>query len=239
MSENLMTIVSGYWKIVNKHGDKFIDWFKNTVNINCPYVFFGDDESIELIKRYRNINYPTHYIKLSITEFYTYKFYENIVTHPIHCPSKELNIVWNEKIFLLHIAKELNPFNTQWFCWCDAGIFMYRCNYPPHESFPNIDKMNLLKMNMINVSTSDNKYFEPEKLSSYYHYISGTYILHIDFIDHYKNIYKDYVDKFLSKNDNIYTDQVIHTLIYHNYPELFNFMYKDQHGYGKCIDLMY
>ena len=33
-----LTCVSGYWEIKNKHGDKFNDWFHNTVQIKCPYV---------------------------------------------------------------------------------------------------------------------------------------------------------------------------------------------------------
>ena len=47
----MCTIVSGYWVIDNKHKkEDFIDWFNNTLKINCPYVFFGDETSLNIIK---------------------------------------------------------------------------------------------------------------------------------------------------------------------------------------------
>ena len=56
INQSRLTCVSGYWKIKNKHGNKFDNWFKNTLKINCPYVFFGDKESIALIKNIE-VNY--------------------------------------------------------------------------------------------------------------------------------------------------------------------------------------
>ena len=57
----MLTCVSGYWIIKNKHGDMFNKWFNNTLKINCPYVFFSDKETIEVIKNYRQ-DLPTYYI---------------------------------------------------------------------------------------------------------------------------------------------------------------------------------
>ena len=95
-----LTIVSGYWKVTNKHDNKFQDWFDKTLKINCPYIFFGNEESINMVKEHR-ANLPTHYVKCEITDFYTYKYIDEVETHPIHCPSKELNLIWNEKMFLM------------------------------------------------------------------------------------------------------------------------------------------
>ncbi len=100
-----MTCVSGYWNVTNKHGNKFDKWFNNTLQINCPYVFFSDVKTIEIIKKYRK-NLPTFYIECNISDFITYKYKDRMITHPIHCPSIELNLIWNEKIFL--IKKHLN-----------------------------------------------------------------------------------------------------------------------------------
>ena len=33
--ESKLTCVSGYWKIKNKHGDQFNEWFKNTLKIKA------------------------------------------------------------------------------------------------------------------------------------------------------------------------------------------------------------
>jgi hypothetical protein len=58
---NNLTIVSGFWKVVNKHDNKFDNWFSKTLKINCPYIFFGNEESINIVKKHRK-SLPTHYI---------------------------------------------------------------------------------------------------------------------------------------------------------------------------------
>ena len=118
-----LTCVSGYWKIKNKHDNKYEDRFKNTLKISLPYIFFGDKESIELVKKYRG-NLPTYFIELNIKEFITYKYKGNMITHPIHCPSIELNLIWNEKIFLIQRSVKINPFLSEFFMWINAGILL-------------------------------------------------------------------------------------------------------------------
>ena len=60
-----LTCVSAYFPVKNKHDDKYIEWFKNTLSINCPYVFFTTKNNIELIERFRK-DLPTYYIETEI-----------------------------------------------------------------------------------------------------------------------------------------------------------------------------
>ena len=231
-----MTIVSGYWIVDNKHGDsKYKKWFANTLNINCPYVFFGDKNTIEIMKKYRK-NFPTYYVECDVKDFYTYKYLDSFMIDKVHNPSKELNCIWNEKIFLIQKAKNINPFKSSFFTWVDAGICNYRDKPPPSEPFPNINKLKDLPINKFIFTSSDNKNFERKRVGSYYHHISGTFCMSLGFIDGICEIYKKYLDVFVPRKDNIYTDQVIYTLIYKDRPDLF---YKIGHGYGKIIDLLY
>jgi hypothetical protein len=85
-----------------------MEWFENSLQINCPYVFFGNKETIEIVKQYRK-SLPTFYIEYDIQDFVTNKYKHKMLTHPIHCPSVELNMIWNEKIFLIQKAFKLNP----------------------------------------------------------------------------------------------------------------------------------
>ena len=78
-----LTCVSGYWKVHNKHDNKFDKWFQHSLQINCPYVFFGDKETIEMIKKYRN-GLPTFYIECNIQDFVTYKYKNHIGPHTIN-----------------------------------------------------------------------------------------------------------------------------------------------------------
>lgn len=197
LKNNDLTIVSGYWIVKNKHGNKFVEkWFKNTLKINCPYVFFGDRETIEIIKPFRT-GFQTYYIELNINDFKTHKYYDMIGTHPVHCVTKELNMIWNEKIYLVHRASEVNPFNTNYFAWADAGLCVYRNKAPPCKIFPNEDKLCTLPLDKFIFCSSDDSKFNHVAIGGYYHYVSGTYVMHRSMIEKFTEIWTKYLDKYL------------------------------------------
>ena len=70
-----ITCVTGYWNIKNKHGNKFEDWFENTLAVNNPYIIFSDKEGIESMKKYRN-DLPTHYIEMDIDDIIDFSSFE-------------------------------------------------------------------------------------------------------------------------------------------------------------------
>ena len=234
--ESSLTCVSGYWKICNKHGNEYEKWFENTLKINCPYIFFCDKETVKFIQKYR-INLPTYYIELNIEDFISYKFKDQMITDPIHCPSIELNLIWNEKIFMIQHALKVNPFNSEYFCWIDAGICVYRDLTCPTTIFPDINKLNKLPKDKI-IYSSSNDYDETKFVKCNYHsfqHVSGTsYILHKNIIDKVVKLYSEYL-KLIDKDD-IWTDQVILTTMYKNNKELF---YKYSDGYGAIIPNLY
>jgi hypothetical protein len=226
-----LTCVSCYFPIKNKHNDKYLDWFKNTLSINCPYVFFTN--RIDIIKEFRK-DLPTYYIECEIEDFYTYKYKDKIKTDHCHCPSVELNLIWNEKIFMIQKAYEINPFHSNWFKWIDAGLCTYRNISPPNKPFPNPNILQTLPTDKF-IYSSSKSYNEKLVGNNYYHHVSGTFILHKNIIDKYVTIYKDYLEKKIDKN-NIWTDQVIHTHIYKDYPELY---FKLCDGYGKITKVLF
>jgi hypothetical protein len=234
-----LTCVSGFWKIKNKHGNKFLDWFKTSLQINCPYVFFTRKEDIELIKTFRK-NLPTYYIECNIEDFYTYKYKNKMMIHPIHCPSVELNLIWNEKLILIEKAMKLNPFNSDFFCWVDAGICTYRTINPPLDPFPNLYKLLTLPKDKFIFSASTQFNSNEVTNNNYYHHISGTYILHKDIIHNFTEMYKLYMDKIFMDDkvnkSNLWTDQVILTHIFKAFPHKF---YKLCDGYGTIINELY
>lgn len=234
MNMSKLTCISGYWIIKNKHDNKYNNWFKNSLNINCPYVFFGNKESIQLAKKYRK-ELPTYYIELNIEDFTTYKYKDKMTTDSVHCPSVELNLVWNEKLFMIQRALKINPFSSDFFLWIDAGIYNYRTKTPPSLSFPNIDKLNNLPKDKL-IYSSSKDYIESEvKKDNYYQHICGTsFLLHKNIINQFASLYEQYLNKLVDKN-NIWTDQVILTHIYKDNKNLF---FEYARGYGAvCVNL--
>jgi hypothetical protein len=197
-------------------------------------VFFGNKESIDLIKQFRG-NLPTYYIEYEIENFETYKYKDSMAIHDTHCPSVELNLIWNEKIFMIQKASIVNPYNSSYFTWVDAGHCSYRKKTPPNKPFPDLNKLDKLPQNKFIYTSSESPSFKPPKLDEYYHYISGTYCIHISFIDRFSRLYIIYLDKYVNK-EAIYTDQVILTKIYTDYPGIFH---KLGHGYGEIVPLLY
>lgn len=230
-----LTAVSGYWTVKNKHDTKYNRWFENTLRINCPYVFFGNSESIDIVKRHRG-DLPTYYIECQIDEFYSYKYKDHIITHPIDCPSVELNMIWNEKIFLVEKAARLNPYNSDFFAWIDAGICVYRDKIPPSVQFPSPNKLALLPKDKFIFTTSEKPFLEPHRLNTYYHHIAATsYILHKNLIPKFIDIYSEYLEKLINLKI-LFIDQSVLTHIFNDHPGLF---YKLGDGYGEVVPLLY
>ena len=237
MNNSIITCVSGYWKIKNKHNDNsFEKWFKNTLRINCPYIFFGNKESIEMVKCYRR-DLPTHYVELEIEDFETYQYKDRILVDEYHCPSVELNLIWNEKIFLMDKAFTLNPFSSEYFVWIDSGICNYRDKPPPPNPF-DMHKIRKLPQDKMIFTSSEMRTFEENiflKDPKTKHYISGTYIIHKNIIRGLIVIYNEAMNKYMNI-ESLCTDQILWTYIYKDYKHLF---YKIDHGYGKILKHLY
>ena len=233
-----LTIVSGFWNIKSKHKESdFRSWFWTSLRINCPYIIFGDKESLSIIYPYRN-GLPTQVVELAIEDFYTYQYKDTIGINERHVPTKELNMIWNEKLFLIQKAKELNPFQSEWFLWVDAGICLYRSVLPPQKSLSESKKLfDLPKDKLIFTSSEQPEFNEKEfQKDKYYHFISGTYMIHSSSVDGFVNLYKEACQKYLTLSEWYHTDQVILTKMYKEKKELFHNV---GHGYGKILDYLF
>jgi hypothetical protein len=232
-----VTIVSGYWRIPNKHGDEsYIKWFENTLRIDCPTIFFGDTETIPILKKYRG-DLPAIYIHLELKDFATKKYEDKMLTHPTHVPSKELNMIWNEKVYLMEKSVDINPFQSDWFAWVDAGTCSYRAHPPPNRPWPDYRKLETLPRDKVIFTSSDLPHFQPWLMGQYYHYVAGTsFMMYKDVVKPFKNLYGQFLDGLLKQSDWKFTDQVVHTFIYNQFQNLYHHL---GHGYGMVVPLLF
>lgn len=214
-----VTVVSGYWKVKNKYNEEtYKNWFKNSLNINQKYIFFCDNKEKDFIKEFRK--YETEYIDYPLDNFYSKQFAKDEWVHPMHSPSKELAMIWNEKIHLIKLAKDRDPNPTEYYIWIDAGIPPYRDKSPPPVRL-NINK-------------------ELPKNKLYYSWVEdiiagGVLIIHRDIIDDFHDKYYDMLQKC---NDGweCGMEQKILARMLHAYPDLF---YKLSEGYGQNLIELY
>ena len=231
-----LTIVSGYWIVQNKYNKIYDDWFNHSLKINAPYIFFGNAQSIELVKPFR-AGLPTHYIECDLEEFYCNRYRNRFGVDPDHCPSTELAMIWNEKLFLVERAARINPYSSEFFMWVDAGICVYRDTPPPSIPFPNPIKLSAMpKDKFIFTSTRDTE-FKLEYVGTHLeHYVAGTaFLLHYSIIPRFIKLYKESLERYTAPDKIIY-DQIIFTYIYADHPELFH---NAGYGYGNLIPMLY
>lgn len=164
------TIVTGLYNInresfgvYRRDWSDYLKWFENCLSLECNMVIFIEDSMIDFVKAHRSHLNPdrTKIIPMSLPEFRFYKYKEKMqsvmdsaafkkdlpdpfapeVTRPLY------DIVTYSKISMLRIASDLNPFNSDYFIWLDAGSmkekFLPRfknIEFPIWERFKLIDK---------------------------------------------------------------------------------------------------
>ena len=181
---------------------------------------------------------PSRYIKYELSDFMVNKFNLQNNTDPIHVPSKEVGLIWLEKMYLVQDAYNKNFYDTDWYCWIDAGICTYRETVPPKTILLPPSKEILLDKNKINYCKSEDlpDDYNNNKLT-YNHTISGTtFIIHKDKINYFVDIFYKYLQECnkLTNDFICYSDQIIFTRMFFDNQEYFN---KISNNYGDISGL--
>lgn len=108
-------------------------WFRRLLQINCPLVIYLPASLQEELK-YRPQNYPTE-VRLCEFEKLPIHRYRDQIVHNMHqLPSKgvslkniefinpDYSVVIHSKMLLLNQEREVNPFQSQYIFWIDAGF---------------------------------------------------------------------------------------------------------------------
>jgi len=135
-SSSNVTVVSGYWRVANKHGNDYDAWFASTLRLNAPYVFFYEEASVRRFVSSVRTGLKTHFIHRPLSAFASRDTYNPAWVHEQHVPSMELGLIWHEKVHCVHLAAQRDVFTTEWFAWVDAGISYYRTRDVPSAPWP-------------------------------------------------------------------------------------------------------
>ena len=238
------TIVSCYFKINSKHSYSNYDkWMKNMLkNIETQMIIFCDKDSKNKIIKYREDNIEnTHIITMDLEQFHTYKWWSLWNKHHQIDPEKSIHnpklyMIWAEKISFIKKAIYLNPFNTDFFMWCDIGCFRNRKNkndisLDKIKNFPNKEKVSILPKNKIIFTQTGNFHPEclkilPNKLTKLEftnipRSVGGTmFIGYKDILLKYHDIYYEMLETFFKFNRFAGKDQNIIANISIVYPEI-------------------
>lgn len=138
-NKNLITFSTAWYILRSKFDNrKYLEWIKNLLYIvnNFNLVIYTDAESFKQLRLL--IDFTNKKIKIIIKpfeDFYTYRYKDfwiknhqksNLNLH-VHTDWK-LNMLWNEKVFLVNETIKKGYFNTLYYGWCDIGYFRNRKN---------------------------------------------------------------------------------------------------------------
>jgi glycosyltransferase involved in cell wall biosynthesis len=123
------TIVTAYYPIKSKFSiDRYMDWASTFLQLKSPIVLFTEESMVNKIREKRG-DRPIHIITTPFCELETWKLYESKwkeqykIDPENHIHTPELYTVWAEKPFFVERAIQINPFQTDFFFWCDIGAF--------------------------------------------------------------------------------------------------------------------
>lgn len=166
--------------------DDYLKWFEKTLQIKSPMIIFVENDMVEFVESRRE--YPTKIITHSISEIPYYYLKDKIqdilnmdeYQKKIDCPERiECNysiysVIQYSKFKWLKKASEVNPFNSKFFFWLDAGAsrFLYDCSleneYPSEVALQELEKIDntfLIQYNtecypdLVNSQTLPESYF--------------------------------------------------------------------------------
>ena len=227
-----------------KHDYFYKSWVKNLLSLDCFLVFYTDDYYYDFVINER-IKYDVNLIKTiivktSIDQLDSYKEYyikiDNLLwsesfrklkypTDGIQWNNTEYNIITLNKIFLLEKYSELNIFNTEFFCWLDAGGI--RQEISPNMKWPILNtSMSLTKFNIFSVVKD--RYFVKNKFDyclSHASMIQGvSFFASTELIN---SVYKIFIKELENclQNGFIPTEQKVFDFCCQQNPQLFNVIY--------------
>lgn len=135
-----------------------MEWAATFMKLEAPVVLFTTEELAPIFTALRESR-PLHIITLPFEELDVWKLYKDIFQYhhtmdperKIHSP--ELYAVWTQKAWFVERAIEANPFQTDFFFWCDIGAF--RNPAVPESVLKRFPQSRLLPADRILMSSVD------------------------------------------------------------------------------------
>lgn len=157
------TIVTAYYEMKSKHSTTlYSEWMQNMLStISNPMVIFCETEvwkeQLLLWRKQYEANTLVVVRPWEAMRCYSHLSYyekDHLRDREMEKHSPQLYMIWNEKTAMVEKAIELNPFQSEFFVWCDIGAFrnpklLKHFNEWPTRSFLSTadrDKIYLLQL---------------------------------------------------------------------------------------------
>lgn len=231
MLHNECTVVTAFYDFKKKKfsSNNYYEWMKNFLSIPCKMIIFVGDQTIyNKVSQYRDMYKDiTQIFVLPIENLHCYKmmdYWEKDYERDherYHDPY--LYIIWNEKTAFLKKAKDMNIFETEFYCWADIGMVRNTADLYHMQNFPSTKVLNICDKRKIHL-LEVNPFTEQEKASitdacEEFRYnkdrIGGGVILcHNDMVDTWYTLYYKMLSRFMELDLFAGKDQSIMNCLY-------------------------
>ena len=258
---NKVTIVSALFDIDRVDGrkwDEYLKWFDITLKLKVPMILFLTEDLKEFVEERRH-EIPTHivvqtvedipyyHLKDTIQEILDTDEYKEKMSDPnrIECKQSMYSVIQYSKFPWLTQAAQLDPYQSDYFIWLDAGGSRFfdgydlTQEYPSKEALESLDAMGdsfLLQMNTEYYTDLSNA----TELPLDYLYDNRSYVLGSMFGGHKKAIFRvcDMVDDILMNEmiakNSVNNEQIALGYLIKKYPDEFALYERTN---GKHMDL--
>jgi len=248
---NRCTIVTCYYRSPAKHtNSQYDEWMENFLKtVENEMVIFCDEESYDklfnLRKEFEDI---THIYVMPLSDTYCgnehyqkvwLKDWNRDIERSIHNPN--LYTIWNEKAMFVYRVMQINPFNTEFFCWCDIGCFrnkneinLFKNGWPSTEFLKSAVRDKMYLLNITPFEEEDFKKY-PNGLTRSFETVTRIgatiFLGHCVVFEKYIELFYKYMNDYISKDYFAGKDQNIIATVYALNPGLFKLI-RPVHGKG-------
>jgi hypothetical protein len=231
--ENECTLVTAYFEFPIKKfsSNTYLNWINNFLpNTNAYMVIFTDEQSYDTIYNLRKNHIDrTKIITLTLSDFYCYKYMyywnkDHIRDHEKAYHHQYLYMIWSEKSNFIKLSIELNPFDTEFYMWCDIGMIRdvncikYISNFPNKEVIKDLKKDKVYLLNITEFTEEDLKINDATEIFRYQNNsvrIGGGGIFgNVASLKIWIRLYYEMLDEFIKRDYFAGKDQSIMTCVY-------------------------
>jgi len=231
-----ITIITCIFKLEkNKYDSNYYEWMSNLLlNADKYMVIYVSRDYYEIVKELRkNYEDKTRIIITKLENFYVYKYLdyfkkdlERDHEKPHH--NTDLYMIWNEKLKMVENAMKLNPFGTNYYCWCDIGYVRNKHYIQMYmKNFPNLTKIkeDPTKVYYLNIDYQITAEDFKDPYNEKYRYepaiIGGGFVIgRKKEMEVYINKYYEMLETYISKDKFIGKDQTLIMSVYLENPNM-------------------
>jgi len=153
-----VTIVTAFFDIQRQtKGDgrtieEYLSWIQKTLQLNCNLFIVTESQFVPFMKKYRPNDYPMFIQEDTLENASYYKYlpqmkdilksdsYKQRIAYPnrVECVLPEYNVIQYSKFGWLEEAIRINPFQSEYFFWMDAGISRFFGDVDIRLPYPSI-----------------------------------------------------------------------------------------------------